>query len=59
MQIYVYGENKAPLTSPVTGQYIIDLDLGDTVEVVMQNLAGNSSGTPQAIIPKRVHTRVV
>lgn len=44
LQIYVYGENVKPLTSPVTGQYIIDLQLGDIVEVVMQNLPGNSSG---------------
>ena len=50
MQIFVYGETAEPLTSPVTGQYIVDLQLGDTVEVVMQNLPGNSSGAKLAII---------
>lgn len=43
-QIYVYGESVEPLASPVTGQYIVDLQLGDTVEVVVQNLPGNASG---------------
>lgn len=49
----MYGESVEPLASPVTGQYIVDLQLGDTVEVVVQNLPGNASGTSS---PSYFHT---
>ena len=41
----MYDESVQLLASPVTGQYIVDLQLGDTVEVVVQNLPGNASGS--------------
>ena len=51
MQIYVYSDHAQPLASPVTGQYIVDLQLGDVVEMVVQNLAGNASGMYEICSP--------
>ena len=46
-QIYKYGTPAAAVTTPVTGQYMVELQLGDVVEVVIQNSKNNASSEPR------------
>ncbi len=46
VQIYKYGSPASALTTPVPGQYFVELNRGDVVEVVIQNLKNNDSSEP-------------
>jgi len=42
-QIYKYGSAASAVSTPVTGQYLVEINRGDVVEVVIQNLKNNDS----------------
>jgi hypothetical protein len=51
LQIYKYGSPGSAVSTPVTGQYLVELMRGDVVEVVIQNLKNNDSSEPLQQLP--------